>query len=763
MVAALSSARAQEPGSVCPDSIEAPTVGESEIVAPKQRPKVGLVLSGGGAKGLAHIGVLKAIDRSGLHIDYIAGTSMGAILGAMYACGYSGEQIERISLSTDWMKLINSKPLFSDINIEDKEEFENYTIRIPMKGLSPQFATGFFEPYHVMQRLKEVFFPVYKVDDFSQLNIPFRCVAADLGSGDAVVFKGGDLAFATRSSMAIPGVFSATEYGDTKLVDGGIIRNFPVRDVLDMGADYVIGVNLFSGLTPPDELTNIVGVMMQITNFRDAKDLEEEKAICDMLIEPDVTRYSAASFAAADTILAIGDTIGMEFEPLFKQLADSLHNAFGLPYENPERMAVYDSKVRIFGFEFEGIEKTSAKLLRHSLNLHAGMTYGPADFTEAVKSAMSSGYYNDVNYDLVPVNKETNDVIFKCKVKENPLASLGVGLSYNTFSNASIFLNYRLKSLFKHISVTDIKVALSKNFRFRLRNRTQFGIKSNHWLDAEYSFDKFSIPCYRDYGSMDNSYAYARNNFMLSVGHSYSQTCDMRYALGWEDYNVQRNSRPEADVRGHVRNFYASMRRRVNTLNQKYLATSGIRFESEAYLGVLPNHSLKSGQLTDSALFASFDKENFVARLSARLEMHQPVTDRFSLSEVLAMSTAYGGKSFVHKTALGGTAQFLPCHFDFYGLMTAHRYESSIAMLRLSAQYNLVSDVHLLFHLNSAVTFDGIECYAKEKMPFEPKEFIHGGGLSLAYNLLGALPMDFTLMYSPDDRFNVSVNIGYYF
>ena len=238
---------------------------------PGERPKIGLVLSGGGAKGLAHIGVLKAIDRSGLHIDYIAGTSMAAIVAAMYACGDSADQIEQVSRETNWMKLISSKPSFEDIGIEDRDEFENYIFRLPMKGIKPQLATGIFEPYQVKTRLREVFFPVSREKDFSKLDIPFKCIATDIGSGDAVVLDSGDLAFATRSSMAIPGVFSATEYNGTKLVDGGIVRNFPVRDVIEMGADYVIGVNLFSGLTPADELGSMLDVMLQITNFRDAK------------------------------------------------------------------------------------------------------------------------------------------------------------------------------------------------------------------------------------------------------------------------------------------------------------------------------------------------------------------------------------------------------------------------------------------------------------------------------------------------------------
>lgn len=730
-----------------------------------ERPKIGLVLSGGGAKGLAHVGILKAIDRSGLKIDYIAGTSMGAIVAAMYAAGYSGEQIEAISKDTEWMKLINSRPVLPDISIEEKDEFDNYTITLPMKGFVPQINTGFFSPYQVMTYLQEIFFPVYKVDDFSKLDIPFLCVAADIATGDAVVLDKGDLAFATRSSMAIPGVFSATEYGDTKLVDGGIIRNFPVRDVIEMGADFVIGVNLFSGLTPADQTNTMLDVMLQITNFRDAKDLQEEKAACDMVIEPDVSRYNAASFAAADTIRAIGDSAGIEFEPLFRQLADSLHNAFNLPYINPNRMKTYDNQVRIMDFEFEGIEKTTRKLLLHALGLHAGHLYKPSELTDAIKYAMSTGYYNNLKYTLIPLDTpDGNSVIFHCKVVENPMTTLKLALSYNSFSSASIFLDYQRRSLLGRLSTTDFKLAISKDFRFRFRNRTLFGVRDNHYLDIFYEHTRFEVPTYDDPNSSSNIYDYVHDEIHGAIGHTLSPSKDLTFFGGWENFHVTPNVGTTDDhIKGHIHNFFVSGRLRHNSLDRKFLPQSGVKFDLNAYVGMFPKYALISGASRDSLKREGIDDYRFIGRATARLEAHQSITDKFTLTEVAAAAAGYANKAFVHKTALGGPSPFLPSHFDFYGLLTAHRYESTMAMLRMSAQYNVFSDVYLLFHLNSAVTFKSLEHYIEDLEVFKPVDYVHGGGVSVAYNLLGALPMEFTLMYSPDDKFNVSVNIGYYF
>jgi len=226
-----------------------------------QRPKIGLTLSGGGAKGLAHVGVLQAIDSAGLKIDYITGTSMGSIIGAMYATGYSGNQIDSIAKQLNWDELLSGKAKFSDVGMEEKDEFGRYSIEIPVEGLKPKMGTGLIESEEVWLQFSDIFFHVYDQKDFSQFDIPFKCIATDLTNGKAVVLSSGELVKALRSSMALPSAFTAVEYGDTYLIDGGIVRNFPVSDVIEMGADYVIGVNLFTGLDHARDLNSALDVM----------------------------------------------------------------------------------------------------------------------------------------------------------------------------------------------------------------------------------------------------------------------------------------------------------------------------------------------------------------------------------------------------------------------------------------------------------------------------------------------------------------------
>ncbi|TNF39669.1 MAG: alpha/beta hydrolase, partial [Bacteroidetes bacterium] len=244
-----------------------------------QRPKVGLVLSGGGAKGISHVGILQAIDSAGLKVDYITGTSMGSIVGGLYAIGYSGKDIEKISDGLDWNAILSNKPNYRDISIDEKDEYGKYSVEVGFKGLKPQIATGLIESEELWLKLNELFLPVYNIKDFSKFNIPFKCIATDLSNGNAVVLDKGEIVTALRSSMAIPSVFTAVDYDSTKLVDGGIIRNFPVTDVKEMGADIVIGVNLFLGLPDVSKLNNVLDVFYQITQYRDAEDLVKEKEL----------------------------------------------------------------------------------------------------------------------------------------------------------------------------------------------------------------------------------------------------------------------------------------------------------------------------------------------------------------------------------------------------------------------------------------------------------------------------------------------------
>ena len=724
-----------------------------------ERPKIGLVLSGGGAKGLAHIGVLQAIDSAGLKIDYITGTSMGAILAAMYASGYSGKEIERIAREMDWSSAMSGAVGYDEISIEQKDDYGS-TFELPMNGFKLQPSTGFMEPQEVMLKFSEVFFPVYKIKDFSELQIPFKCVATDLRNGDAVILDSGDIAFAVRSSMAIPGVFSATDYKNTKLVDGGIVRNFPVKDVKDMGADFVIGVNLFEGLTSPENMSSMIDVLLQVTNFRDAKDLIEEKKICDMIIEPNVSQYSSASFSSSDALIAIGDSIGKEFYPLFKDIADRMHDDYGVEYSLENRMAPYDTTVRINSFIFEGLKNTHESLLMHNLNLERGENYTPVQLNEAFRRAYSSRNYNKLSYELIPTDDSTNNVTLKTLVDEVPLASAKIGLSYNTFTSASLILGYGRRNLLGERSLTEFKIALSEALRFRIGNRIYFGKNYNFYSDLRYDYTHYEVPVFGTSKTRkDYIYKYSHNDFSVCIAKILNLYSEWNLRCGYESFKLKPDVTGSTTAyKGNVYEFYVNLRRRVDKRNRKFLTQSGYKIDLNAYVAFKPDYDLDIINSADT-VDASFERKN-IYRITAEFDFYQPCSKNFTLFENVSLAASYGAQIFVHNTFLGGVHKFLPSHFSFFGLTTAQRYESTFAMGRIGVQYKLFGDFYTQFHYNSAVTFTTLDDCIDNNDKFKVKKYLHGFGVTAAYNLLQMLPFDMTLMYSPNYKFNVSVNIG---
>ena len=193
-----------------------------------KRPSIGITLSGGGAKGLAHVGILKAIDSAGLKIDYVTGTSMGSIIGALYASGYSGDSIEKIGRDMDWDMLLSNSSSLRSFSMQEKEDYSKYAVELPWVDKTLRLPSGVLESQELWLRFNELFFPVHQIKDFSKFPRSFQCIATDVATGDIVVLDSGEIVQAARASMAIPSIFTAVNYKNRKLVDGGIVRNFPV-------------------------------------------------------------------------------------------------------------------------------------------------------------------------------------------------------------------------------------------------------------------------------------------------------------------------------------------------------------------------------------------------------------------------------------------------------------------------------------------------------------------------------------------------------
>src|SRR5580704_14035181 len=339
------------------------------------RPKIGLVLSGGGAKGLAHIGILKAIDSAGLKIDYITGTSMGSIIGGLYAIGYSADSIEKMTRGIDWDLLLSNQSSMRSMIMDEKSEYGKYDIELPWVNDWFRFSTGVIEGQELWLKFSELFRPVYGIKDFSKFPIPFKCIATDISTGQAVVLDSGEIVSAVRASMAIPSVFTAVEYNGRLLVDGGIVRNFPVKDVRQMGAQFVIGSNVTSSLLPANKVNNVLQVLLQVAFFREAEDTKLEVPLCNIYVQTPIEKYSMATFSQADEIIEAGLEEGRKLYPQLKRLSDSLNALYGQDSNYKELPDLRG--VKISSFEVNGLKNTSKDFFIHTTGLLTNHVYTP--------------------------------------------------------------------------------------------------------------------------------------------------------------------------------------------------------------------------------------------------------------------------------------------------------------------------------------------------------------------------------------------------
>lgn len=284
------------------------------LLVAQNRPKVAVVLSGGGAKGTAHIGALKVIEKAGIPVDYVVGTSMGAIVGGLYAIGYTPQQLDSMVNAQNWKFLLSDAPNPKDLLLDDRLRSERYVLSIPFSFKSSHVSDAGIIKGTNLARLFSILTDGYQDStSFSRLPIPFACVSENLVDGSEVVFHRGILATAMRSSMSIPGVFAPVELNKMVLVDGGMVNNYPVDVALAMGADLVIGVDVQSPLLDASELKSLKDVFGQIINLQGEKKYRENLRKTNVHIKVDVTGYSAASFTkeAIDTLIVRGEHAAM--------------------------------------------------------------------------------------------------------------------------------------------------------------------------------------------------------------------------------------------------------------------------------------------------------------------------------------------------------------------------------------------------------------------------------------------------------------------
>lgn len=432
-----------------------------EGFAVPKNPKIGLSLSGGGAKGFAHIGVLKVLDSLGVKVDYISGTSMGAIVGGLYASGYTGKEIEKVVMETDFYTIIANEKNRKETTFFDKS-VDKYILNIPVKDgkfnvLPKAISTGQKNIY----LLKELFKNVSAINDFSKLPIPFMCIATNLESGKIEIFEKGDLVSSIMASSAFPSLMDPVKINDSLYIDGAMTINYPSKPLKDKGIDIVIGVDLSQGLANRDNLQSAIDILNQVIDFGIQKETKNQYQYTDVNIHPDLTGITATSYDAKRAILDSGYVEAKKYVETLSLLPKRKDELLRVPLNS-----IYSNVYKIDSLILENSNIFGENYVQGKMNLRVPslQTYG--GINQMIDRLYSTNNYRLINYDIVQKNDQN---YLKLNVTEDDTRFfLKFGLHYDKVFKTGLLLNATAKRLLFRNSTVSLDVVVGDKPRYYL-------------------------------------------------------------------------------------------------------------------------------------------------------------------------------------------------------------------------------------------------------------------------------------------------------
>ncbi|MBK8015626.1 MAG: patatin-like phospholipase family protein [Betaproteobacteria bacterium] len=378
------------------------------------RPRIGLVLSGGGALGLAHVGVLRVIEELRIPVDCIAGTSMGAIVGAAYASGMTPEEMERRLRETQWDRVFRDAPARSEQSLLHKQldSVGLWSLELGVSRGLPVLPKGAISGQQMLATLRS-FVQEPANGDFDRLPIPFRAVATDIETGEAVVLSRGDLARAMRASMSVPGIVSPEEIDGRVLLDGGLVRNLPVDVVRAMGADIVIAVNLGTKLLKREELQSVLGVSVQMINILTEQNVRRslsELRQGDLLVEPDLAGFSALEFARAKDIIPRGEAAARRHADFLQRLSMRAQDYEAYRLAQVDRARV-SAAARRLAVDTSGLKFVNPQAVEASIRTEEGTIPSDEKLVGRVARLFGRGDLDRVDYHFVDRDGERTLVV----------------------------------------------------------------------------------------------------------------------------------------------------------------------------------------------------------------------------------------------------------------------------------------------------------------------------------------------------------------
>ena len=447
--------------------------------------KVGLVLSGGGAKGLSHIGTLKVIDSLGIRIDYIAGTSMGAIIGALYASGYSGKQIDSIFKDVDFDAIINDNLPRKAKTFYERDNSEKYAVILPFKNFKVKLPSALSRGQNTLSLLTKLTVHVSDIDDFSKLPIPFFCIATNIETGEPVILDKGSLPQAVAASGAFPSLFQPVIIDDLMLIDGGVVNNYPIDELKAKGVDVIIGVDVQDDLSFIEDLNSAPDIILQINNYRTINDMKLKSVKTDVYIKPDISNFNVVSFSEGRKII---DNAVLETNKHVEELNTILSKQ--IKKKKPTVQIKPMDSIKIDVLNIKGNANYSRAYVLGKLKFNSKKKISYTTFQEGVNNLAATNNFESVIYQLQPsANSEGYDMNLTLKEsKQNTYLKLA--LHYDELYKSAALINITTKKVLFNSDVVSCDFILGDNIRY---NFDYYIDKGFYWSIGLHSrFNQFS-------------------------------------------------------------------------------------------------------------------------------------------------------------------------------------------------------------------------------------------------------------------------------
>ena len=437
--------------------------------------KVGLVLSGGGAKGLAHIGALKAIEEAGVRIDYIAGTSMGAIVGALYASGYTADELMQMFKDVNFEEIIRDDFKRKNKSFFEREDGDRHAVTLPFNKFKLGFPSALSKGQSTYNFYSKKLYHVKNISNFSKLPIPFFCIATNIETGKQEILDHGYLPNAITASSTIPSLFEPVHIDDKLLIDGGISNNYPIDELLQKNVDVVIGVDVQDSLQQKENLKSVMQIMTQISNFTPQSQMDDKVAKTAIYIKPNINKYSIISFDKGEEIYQEGYQAATQVEAQLLALSNRQQNIKTDHIDKRPPTAYHIHNITI-----SGNENYTRSYILGKLKLKTNKTVPYQKIEDGIIALAATDNFKKIDYQL-----KDNGVLQLNLVETKNKTALKLGLHYDNLYKGNALINLTHKQLLTNNDIVSLDLILGEKVRYNFEYYLDkgyywsIGVKSN--------------------------------------------------------------------------------------------------------------------------------------------------------------------------------------------------------------------------------------------------------------------------------------------